>query len=107
MNRRFGALQVTARRDLREIAAQRLAMQQAAQMGSNALVTAAEIEFRLGDGRIGAATFVTEGYDVPNLGGGWAAEENFGFVATPDAAPLAGAILARIIGLRTRSLWVA
>lgn len=98
LQRRFGALQVTARRELREIAAQRQQVQQAVQTGSLAMVTAAEVEFRLNDAHIGAASFVTEGYDVPNLGGGWSAEENYGFVATPAAAPLAGAILARVVG---------
>ena len=98
LQRRFGTLQVTGRRELREIAAQRQQAQQQVQTGSVAMVTAAEIEFRLGDGRVGAANFITEGYDVPNLGGGWSAEESFGFVAAPDAVPLAGAILARVVG---------
>ncbi len=98
LQRRFGALQVTARRELRDIAAQRQQAQQQVQTGSVAMVTAAEIEFRLHDGRIGAANFITEGYDIPNLGGGWSAEESFGFVAAPDAVPLAGAILARVVG---------
>lgn len=99
LNRRFGSIQVTGRRDLHELAAQRQRRQGAiAVQGAAAQATAAEIDFRLSDGRVGAASFVTEGYDVPGLGGGWSAEESYGFVAAAEDAPVAGMILSRVIG---------
>ena len=61
-------------------------------------MSAAELEFRLSDGRIGTIQLVTMGQETPQLGGTWYVDNILGFVAPPERANEAGMALARAIG---------
>ncbi len=104
---RFGQIAVLARHERPELVAFR--QRNAPVMpGAATLLTAAEIEFRLADGRQGSMTLVTSGSDVPGLGGTWGVDDLYGFVAPPEAVGVAGAALGRLLGaFRVNPQWVA
>lgn len=64
--------------------------------GSSA-ATAADVEFRLGDGRIGVLTLTTFGNVSAGVGGNWWADGVHGFVAPPQRAAQLGRALAHLV----------
>jgi hypothetical protein len=57
-------------------------------------MSAAEIEFRMPDGRVGVMALTTWGQEVPNLGGTWHVDTIHGLIAPADRVGEAGAALA-------------
>lgn len=103
---RFGA-QVTATRprpDLVEIARRNPLLQ----LGSSA-ATAADIEFRLRDGRIGVLTLSTFGAaGAGQVGASWWADGVHGFIAPAASASIAAAALGRMLATaRENPQWAA
>ena len=104
---RFGNVQLTGRQDRNYLVQLRRA-KQPQMAGSNAPMSAADIQFTLADGRVGVATIVNTGFDVPGLGGAWYVDEFFGFIAPQRRAGEGAAALAHIIGtMRTNPQWLA
>jgi len=69
-------------------------------------VTAADVEFRLADGRFGVLTLVTFGTQVAGVGGNWWAEGVHGFIAPPARVLQTGAALAHLIAsFQTNPNW--
>ncbi|MEP6573539.1 MAG: hypothetical protein ABJD11_12615 [Gemmatimonadota bacterium] len=106
IRQRFGQAQVTAvreRPDLMEILRRNPVMQ-----GSVPQASAAEIEFRLPDGRVGTMALTTQGAQVSNLGGTWYVGNVQGFVAPAPRASETGHALARLVGSwRENPQWAA
>jgi len=105
---RFGA-QVTGTRqrpDLAEIARRNPLLQR-----GPAAATAADIEFRLRDGRIGVLTLTTfggAGMAGANAGTTWWADGVHGFIAPADSASTAAAAMARMLtSARENPQWAA
>lgn len=105
---RFGA-QVTgtrARPDLAEIARRNPLLQH----GPSA-ATAADVEFKLRDGRVGVltlATFGGSGMAGANVGSSWWAEGVHGFIAPADGTATAAAAMARMLAsARENPQWAA
>ena len=105
---RFGA-QVTATRqrpDLAEIARRNPLLQR-----GPAAATAADIEFKLRDGRIGVltlATFGGSGMAGAKAGSTWWADGVHGFISPPDSAATAAAAMARmLVSARENPQWAA
>ena len=105
---RFGA-QVTATRqrpDLAEIARRNPLLQR-----GPAAATAADIEFKLRDGRIGVLTLTTfggSGMAGANAGTTWWADGVHGFIAPADSAATAAAAMARmLVSARENPQWAA
>ena len=89
---RFGQAQVIAvreRPDLIELIRRNPLLQ-----GSPPRMSAAEIEFRLADGRVGMMALTTSGAEVANLGGTWRVESIHGFIAPADRVSEAASALA-------------
>ena len=59
--------------------------------------TAADVEFRLPDGRIGVLTLTTFGSVTPGVGGSWWADNVHGFIAPPQQAGQLGRALAHMV----------
>ena len=96
LQQRFGPVQVTAARprpDLLEVLRRSPVLS-----GSLSRMSAAELEFKLPDGRIGTIMLTTQGQELPQLGGTWYVDNIMGFVAPPDRASETGMALARAIG---------
>jgi hypothetical protein len=96
VQRRFGG-QVTGttpRPDLVQITERNPLL---AQQGLSA-ATAADVEFRLGDGRVGVLTLTTFGTQTPGVGGSWWADGVHGFIAPAPRVAQTGAALARLMG---------
>lgn len=96
LQQRFGQVQVTAARprpDLLEVIRRSPVLS-----GSLSRMSAAELEFKLPDGRIGTIMLTTQGQETPQLGGTWYVDNILGFVAPPERASEAGMALARAIG---------
>jgi len=69
-------------------------------------VTAADVEFRLADGRVGVLTVTTFGSQVGGVGGSWWAEGVHGFIAPPDrVAQVAGALARMIASFQVSPNW--
>jgi hypothetical protein len=105
---RFGA-EVTATRqrpDLAEIARRNPLLQR-----GPAAATAADIEFKLRDGRIGVLTLTTfggSGMAGANAGTTWWADGVHGFIAPADSAATAAAAMARmLVSARENPQWAA
>ncbi len=105
---RFGA-QVTATRqrpDLAEIARRNPLLQRGA-----AAASAADVEFKLRDGRIGVLTMTTfggSGMAGANVGSTWWADGVHGFVAPADSAATAAGAMARMLtSARENPQWAA
>ena len=105
---RFGA-QVTATRarpDLAEIARRNPLLQR-----GPAAATAADIEFKLRDGRIGVLTLTTfggSGMAGANAGTTWWADGVHGFIAPAGSAAIAAAAMARmLVSARENPQWAA
>lgn len=106
--RRFGRIEVLGLRDRPDLAAFRRQNQPQGVPGTVAMLTAADLEFRVADGRLGALSLVTAGWDAPGLVGGWGIDESYAFLAPPELTGLAGAALARVVGsLRVNPIWLA
>lgn len=70
--------------------------------------SAADVEFRLNDGRIGVLTLTTFGAMVGNVGGSWWVDGIHGFVAPPErAATAASAMLRMLVSGRENPQWAA
>jgi len=102
---RFGA-QVTGARpraDLVEITRRSPLLQ-----GGVTAASAADVEFRLGDGRIGVLTLTTFGATVGNVGGTWWADGVHGFIAPVDrTAQVASAMIRMLTTARENPQWAA
>ena len=105
---RFGA-QVTGTRqrpELVEIARRNPLLQQGPSAAS-----AADIEFKLGDGRIGVLTLTTSGgagMAGPNVGTTWWVDGVHGFIAPADSAATAAGAMARMVSsVRENPQWAA
>lgn len=102
---RFGA-QVTGTRprpDLVEIARRNPLLQ-----GGASTASAADIEFRLKDGRIGVLTLTTFGAAMGNVGATWWADGVHGFIAPVDRTAQAAAALVRMLTTsRENPQWAA
>lgn len=106
IQRRFGG-QPTSRRDRPDIV--RFRQQRQPMMGGtiNAM-TAADVDFNLQDGRIGTATILNSGYQVPGLGGAWSVDDFGAFIAPKDRMPEAARIYGHVIAhTRTNPQWLA
>jgi hypothetical protein len=91
---RFRA-QITGTRprpDLVEIAQRNPLLQ-----GKVSATSAADVEFRLADGRIGVLTLSTFGAMVGNVGGSWWVDGIHGFIAPVDRAGLAAGAMVRLL----------
>jgi hypothetical protein len=66
--------------------------------GSTPRISAAEVELRLADGRVGMMALTTYGQELGSLGGTWQVDNIYGFVAPADRVSEVGAALARAIG---------
>ena len=103
VQRRFGG-QVTGtqpRPDLVQIAQRNPLLTQ----GLSA-VTAADVEFRLADGRVGLLTVTTFGSQVGGVGGTWWAEGVHGFIAPADrVAQVAGALARMMATFQVSPSW--
>ncbi|MEO8031637.1 MAG: hypothetical protein ABI765_12355 [Gemmatimonadota bacterium] len=96
LQQRFGQVQVLSvreRPDLMEILRRSPIMQ-----GAIPAMSAAELAFRLPDGRNGMLSLTTEGQQVGSLGGTWYVSNINGFVAPPERTAEAALALARAIG---------
>ena len=96
IQQRFGQVQITEvrqRADLIDILRRNPVIQ-----GGLPRVSAAEIEFRLADGRIGVLALTTQGQEVQGLGGTWYVDNIHGFIAPRERAGETGMVLARAIG---------
>jgi hypothetical protein len=106
IRQRFGQAQIVGvreRPDLMETLRRNPVMQ-----GSIPQMSAAEIEFKLADGRIGIMALTTSGAQVGNLGGTWYVSNVHGFVAPPERASETGLALARMVGTwRENPQWAA
>lgn len=94
VTRRFGG-QVTATRprpDLVEITRRNPLLPP----GTSA-ATAADVEFRLNDGRIGVLSLSTFGNTTAGVGGNWWADGVHGFIAPPERAAQTGLALAHLV----------
>jgi hypothetical protein len=92
---RYGQAQVVTvreRPDLIEVLQRNPLLQ-----GNLPRMSAAEIEFRLADGRVGVMALTTSGAEVANLGGTWRVDHIHGFIAPADRVGEAGAALAHAI----------
>jgi hypothetical protein len=70
--------------------------------------TAADVEFRLSDGRVGVLTLTTFGGQASSVGGSWWADGIHGFIAPASSAAQTGAALARMMGsFRINPNWAA
>ena len=102
---RFGAM-ITGTRprpDLVEIARRNPLLQSGASAAS-----AADVEFRLADGRIGVLTLTTFGAAVGNAGATWWADGVHGFIAPADrSASAADAMLRMLLSGRENPQWAA
>ena len=91
---RFGQAQVVTvreRPDLIEVLRRNPLLQGDLPRGS-----AAEIEFRLADGRVGVMALTTSGAEVADLGGTWRVDHIHGFIAPADRVGEAAAALAHV-----------
>lgn len=96
IRQRFGQVQITdvrQRADLIEILRRNPVLQ-----GSIPQLSAAELEFKLGDGRVGMLALTTQGQEVRGLGGTWYVDNIHGFIAPAERAGETGMALARAIG---------
>lgn len=66
--------------------------------GSQLRMSAAELEFRLADGRTGMMALTTHGQEVADLGGTWYVDNIHGFVAPAARVPETAMALAQAIG---------
>jgi hypothetical protein len=102
---RFGA-QITGARprpDLEEIARRNPLLQ-----GGVGAASAADVEFRLPDGRIGVLTVSTFGAAMGNVGATWWADGIHGFIAPVDrSATAAAAMLRMVVSGRENPQWAA
>jgi hypothetical protein len=95
VRQRFGNPHVTGvqpRPDLVEIARRDPLL-----AGAQPLASAADVEFRLADGRMGVLSLTTKGQLVQGLGGTWTVEGIHGFVAPLAAVSETGLALAKLI----------
>lgn len=105
VRRRFGAQPTGARPrpDLVEIARRNPLLQ-----GGASAASAADIDFRMPDGRVGVLTLTTFGAMVGNVGASWWAEGVHGFVAPADRVGLAAQVMERmIVSTRENPGWAA
>ncbi len=76
--------------------------------GQVSAASAADIELRLKDGRIGVLTLSTVGTATANVGGSWWADGIHGFIAPPERAATAAAAMARMVASgRENPQWAA
>ncbi len=101
LEQRFGSVEVVTahqRPDLIETLRRNPALQ-----GGPSQLSAAELEFRLADGRLGILALSTQGQPVQDLGGTWRVDHIHGFVAPPERAGETGMALARAVGTSRES----
>lgn len=96
LQQRFGQVQVTGARPRPNLL--ELIRRNPVLAGAVSRTSAAELEFRLADGRIGTIQLITMGQETPQLGGTWYVDNILGFVAPPERAREAGMAMARAIG---------
>lgn len=96
LQQRFGQVQVTGARERPDLV--NMLRRNPAMPGSLSRMSGGELEFRLGDGRIGTLMLTTYGQEMPDLGGTWYVDNILGFVAPAERAGEAGTALARAIG---------
>lgn len=96
LQQRFGQVAITATRERPDLL--ELLRRNPVLAGSVSRTSAAELEFRLNDGRVGALILTTLGQEMPNLGGTWYVDGILGFVAPAERASETGVALGRAIG---------
>jgi hypothetical protein len=103
----FGQAQITGQRPRQDMAG-RMNQIMPVMQGSRAAIAAADVDFKLQDGRVGTVTMMLVGQETPGLGGQWKVDTLYGFAAPPEQA----AQVARVLGLilqstRTNPQWFA
>lgn len=94
VKQRFGG-QVTATRPRADLV--QIAQRNPLLPPGTSAATAADVEFRLSDGRIGVLTLSTFGNTTAGVGGNWWADGVHGFIAPPERAAQTGLALAHLV----------
>ena len=106
VQRRFGG-QPSGKRDRADLVNFRRARQPMMGGTINAM-TAADVDFTLQDGRMGTATILNSGYQVPGLGGAWTVDDFGAFIAPRERMAEAATIYGHVIAsTRTNPQWLA
>lgn len=102
---RFGSAEPVAKRPRPDLEATQRRLEPV-MGGAIHRVSAADVDFRMPDGRFATMTVMLSGQEVPGVGGTWRIASLYGFVSPPDRIPLTAKALGRAVGaLRVNPQW--